>query len=769
MKKTMTLLVLAVGSGFFGFSFFKVEERGIMDGILTDKKNPVLREIKSVEGETTFTIPLTFVVDVKKEEWEARSLEFQRRGEEELGGVWMSLFNVPALSVIPDPEREGIDIVTSLPCVPQNGKISPQAFRALERHPTCSDFIWTMGNADEKTYALIQFFPSKGEKEEDIAPKVANLLWKGEAFPWWYFWSIDVTSRWEGIDAAGWIMGRLLIHKALIISGSWMFVLGSLIIFLQFKANFRSWEKAGFAISLIGLSFIWQRGAMGLFGLQESPFTLIAYAAPLLISGPSFFLRAYEEGPKGFGMIGLVALTAAFGFANLLPVVPSLVGFQVAHIVELAWVAMIGILLVYLAATFVFPQFVECGVETFDKGGWWEKKVIHRVLRWLRPPAFWLAGGRKPYWVVGGMVVLALYAGFLLKAGWVVSANESRDFIGGTKMAAILETFNSPGGPGQEAGHYFVKCRSKFHDCLPRIRAWIDQIRQEVPEVMADLSILSGLEDLSRQMLGEEHPGENLLGVVWVSFERDMEPFRSQLWHPNHPGMPEAVSVVFGIRTDTEEELKAVYKKIGNISKAFPELSFAVFNYDALYVEAASYITGGMASNMLTSNLSVFLIVVSVLIVWRWKRPLLTGVMMLSPFLFSLSVYVCILWGAGIGLDIASACIAALLFNAGIDFSLYFARTLVREGGVLERVWDQEAPIILKDGFMNILGNVPMALGTFWALKPVGDLGGGVILVVVLAQLGTLLVMPSLLTLVVPRKEEAVEVTLPPSKQQRVA
>ncbi len=331
-------------------------------------------------------------------------------------------------------------------------------------------------------------------------------------------------------------------------------------------------------------------------------------------------------------------------------------------------------------------------------------------------------------------------------------------------MARILETFNNEGGLGQEVGHYFVKCKKEFHEYIPEIRTWIEKVREEVPEVAADFSIIPGLEDLAVQMLGSENPGKNLFGAVWVSFEKDMEVFRSQLWYPNRPGMPEGLPVIFGIKTDTEEELKTVYKKIREINKQFPQLSISVFNHDAVYVEAASYITGGMASNMLTSNLSVFFVIVSALIVWRWKRPLLTGAITLSPFLFSLSVYVCILWGAGIGLDVASACIAALLFNAGIDFSFYFARTLAKERGALASVWDLESPIIFKDGLMNMMGNLPMALGALWALKPIGDLGVGVILVVLLAMAGTLVIMPALLTFTLPGAER--EELLPPKVRE---
>lgn len=89
MKKPVVIIVTAVLTLLFGFYNTKVEERGVNEEVLTDQTNRSLKEIRWVRGETRFTIPVTFVLEIR-EGWEKRQLEFLTAAKHELNGTWMS-------------------------------------------------------------------------------------------------------------------------------------------------------------------------------------------------------------------------------------------------------------------------------------------------------------------------------------------------------------------------------------------------------------------------------------------------------------------------------------------------------------------------------------------------------------------------------------------------------------------------------------------------------------------------------------------------------
>jgi predicted RND superfamily exporter protein len=772
-----TFLLVATVTLFFGFYNFKVEERGVNEEVLTDKENPLLKEILGVKQETRFTIPVTFTLAVQ-EGWEVRQIQFLKEARAALGGTWMSLVDVPGLRIEPDPNNPEADVVSEFPCLTRGkfpldkwlqqtgGRLSPQEFHALEKDEFCGQFLSTMGQEKETTLSLMFYFPPSGQAELVTAWNVANFLRKGHPFPFWRFWRVDIDSHWEGVTVVGWVMARFLIHLGILFSALAIFLVSSAFIFRLFQANFSSRREALVATAHIWIGFIWQRGAMGWFGIPESPFTLFAYAG-LFIAGPSFLLRVHEEGRAANALVGIVGMTAILGFANLLPFhlfgIPF--GFRLTHIVELAESAILGIVCMQIVAVVIFPRLVQ-GVRRekiqttpsrFDR---LYERFLAWNLRWMEKRAFGLTRGNNPYYVLLGVAGIFGWSLWLLATERISTDTDSRQFILGSKMAEMLYLFNTPGGPGQENGHYYVKCQQEFSGCLPEVSRWIDAVVKDVPHIVADYSIMPALERLNREMWGERFVTPLQFGMIWEAFQIRMSIHQPQLWSPDYPNPPQGIHVTFGIATNTHEELKKVFAHIRAISADFPSLDVRIFNEDVLLVEADSYITHGMVSNLFSSCLTVGVIVYGFLVIKRrhghygFLHPVLGSIAAITPFLFSLSVFLLVgIKAAGNTLDMAAAPIAALLLNAGLDFSFYFLRTLgktlqstVSREQALRETFRAEGPLILKDGLLNAAG---FLLLNFALFKPVRDLGMGLVFITVLAQIGTLIVMVPVLMLAI--------------------
>lgn len=771
------LLSVTVLTLILGFYNFRVEERGVNEQVLTDNDNPLLLEILSVKRETRFSIPITFTL-VVREGWEVRQINFLAEARRALGGTWMSLVDVPGLRIEPDPNNPSVDIISEFPCLTRGklpldqwlqqtgGQLSPQEFHALEKDEFCGQFLSTMGKDKETTLSLMFYFPPQGQSEMLTAWNVANFLRRGQPFPFWRFWRVDIDSYWEDVTVVGWVMARFLIHLGILFSALAIFFISSVFLFRLFRANFSSWQEALLATAHIWIGFIWQRGAMGWLGIPESPFTLFAYAS-VFIAGPSFLLRVREEGRGAYAMVWIVGLTAILGFANLLPfhLFGVSFGFRLTHIVELAESAILGIVCMQLVALYVFPRFIDERQPTAHQA---QENRFDRVynmflawnLRWMETRAFGFARGRRPYYVLGVVGSIFGLSLWLLSTGRISTDTDSRQFILGSKMAEMLYLFNTPGGPGQENGHYYVTCQHEFSVCMKDVSLWIDTVAQRVPFIVADYSIIPALERLNREMWGAQFVTFLQFGTIWEAFQIRMSKHQPQLWYPDYPNPPHGIHVTFGIATNTHDELKNVFTQIRAISANFPSLQIRIFNEDVLLVEADSYITHGMVSNLFSSSLTVAVIVCGFLLLRRrqeqdsFLHPLLGSVAAITPFLFSLSLFLLLgIKAAGNTLDMAAAPIAALLLNAGLDFSFYFLRTLTKtlkknipQEQALRETFALEGPLILKDGMLNAAGFLLLSFALF---KPVRDLGMGLVLITILAQIGTLVVMVPVLRLAI--------------------
>src|SRR5262249_16342782 len=110
--------------------------------------------------------------------------------------------------------------------------------------------------------------------------------------------------------------------------------------------------------------FVWTRGAMGLLGVPERVFSLLAYAS-VIVQGTSFALHKFsaleesgeEDRQEGWmkaceidGLLCTTALFSAFGFATLW-------SFGLKPVRELGISATLGVVWLFLLAVVFLPAF----------------------------------------------------------------------------------------------------------------------------------------------------------------------------------------------------------------------------------------------------------------------------------------------------------------------------------------------------------------------------------------------------------------------------
>src|SRR5215470_14701669 len=160
-------------------------------------------------------------------------------------------------------------------------------------------------------------------------------------------------------------MGRGLIDQGLNVDICFLILLGVVFTLPIFWVTLGSLRAAVLCVSVMVLGgFVWTRGAMGLLGVPERVFSLLAYAS-VIVQGTSFALHKFsalkESGEKdrkaGWrkacevdGLILTTALISAFGFVTLW-------SFGLKPIRELGVSATLGVVWLFLLAVVFLPAF----------------------------------------------------------------------------------------------------------------------------------------------------------------------------------------------------------------------------------------------------------------------------------------------------------------------------------------------------------------------------------------------------------------------------
>lgn len=633
------------------------------------------------------------------------------------------------------------------------------------------DWSWT---------AVVRYL-SPGYDEIEEFRKTVEFI-EGRQIPWWeWLWKKDIVPRDPAIGVGGWTMGRGLIDQGLNVDILTLVFLGVFLTLPVFWAALGSWRSAFLCVSvMVAGGFVWTRGAMGLLGLPERVFSLLAYAS-VIVQGTSFALHKFaalresraQNRAAGWqsarsidGLIATTAMISAFGFATLW-------SFGLKPIRELGLVAALGVVWLLLLSVFFLPALdllingratplTAPGTGVTAPGRFFEGSLVRLVSYCLRFCS-WLGAGQRAWGMVGVICGVFVVVGVLFAREAIVSRTYALEFIRGTAVEREARFLNQANNVGFEFLDLLVEPAQGGSLLQPHFlaRAWeLQTALQTIPGSRETTSILSTVHQIARESFNKPLPetAEEVMATFFL-IEHQLAPsVQRQLYFPG--GV--RISVSYG--TDDSVELGRLCEAVlARARKDFPDLKVNAFNKVPLYPQVDKYVREGKVHNVFTSQVGVALIC-GLLIGWRNRQltrarlsPVWGGLVMSLPLFCATPLMGLVMWVFQIPLDVATASIGALAINAATDFSLYLAmayqtalQTASRDEA-LQRAVGQEGKVIVADCLLNSCCFLPLISSSF---LPVRQLGWMMAVMLVTCGAATLVCMATLLPRCVRRKKE---------------
>jgi predicted RND superfamily exporter protein len=736
-------------------------------------------------------IPLVINRDIRSGEDAEKILRLTRAAQAAFGKTVLSLATAPAYHDIGEALLDE-PYVTKTTIAPENFHIEdwrrnvaadPGVFGLLVGR----DFSWS---------SVVRYLPPGYDEIKEFRRTVEFV--EGREIPWWeWLWKKDISPRESWLGVSGWTVGRGLIDQGLNVDILTLIFLGVGLTLPIFWAVLGSGRAALLSVGVMVVGgFVWTRGAMGLLGIPERVFSLLAYAS-VIVQGTSFALHkfsAWEEGrvtdrPAGWllarsvdGVIATTAVVSAFGFATLW-------SFGLKPIRELGVSAMFGVLCLLFLAVFVLPAVdilatSQAKPTSCPSGAaptrcrffheWLEifSLVIDRVVAGCQHVVAWLTVGYRPWVVVGGICGLFACIALIFVRGEIASYTRALEFIRGTLVERQAQVFNQPGNVGFEFFDLLVEPAQGKGTSDPRFlaRAWEFQEKLKmIPGSRETSSILGTLRQIARESFKKSLPDtfEEVSAAFFLIENRLAPAVQRQLYFPG--GV--RISVSYG--TDDSVALGRFRDDVLALAQqSFPDLKITAFNKVPLYPQVDKYVREGKVYNVFASQIGIALL--CGVILWRQNRrlrdvrlaPLWGGLVMSLPLFFATVVLGLLMWFFHIPLDMATAPIGALAINAATDFSLYLALTYQRtlgEGAPMEALHKTlriEGKVILADCLLNTCCFLPLISSHFLPVRQLGWMMG---VMLIACALGTLLFMAALLPLCVTRKEHRYDHEIAPA------
>jgi predicted RND superfamily exporter protein len=651
------------------------------------------------------------------------------------------------------------------------------------------DFSWT---------AVTRYLPPGYDEIKEFRRTVEFL--EGRSIPWWeWLWKKDIHPQDPQVAASGWTMGRGLIDQGLNVDILELISLGIVLTLPIFWLTLGSLRAAclGVGVMVMG-GFVWTRGAMGLLGVPERVFSLLAYAS-VIVQGTSFALHKFaaleesdqEDRREGWlqacevdELILTTAAISAFGFATLW-------SFGLTPIRELGISATIGVVWLLLLAVVFLPAFdMLTASQTLGEqreAARWSgprdgsrrgllfalARLARKVIVWCEQlcvscvkTALWLSRGARPRWILLGTTTLFAAVAWIFWSGGVQSHTRALEFIRGTSVAREARFLNQAGNIGFEFLDLLVEPQqgTGLKDPQFLARAWELQTRiKAVPGSRETSSILGTVRQIARESFKKTFPEttEEVAAAFFLIESHLALEMQPQLYFPG--GV--RISVSYG--TDDSVELGRFRDAVLALAhQSFPDLKVSAFNKAALYPQVDKYVREGKIANIFTSQIGIALL--CGVLLWRSSRrfahprlaPLWGGLVMSLPLLFATGMMGLLMWGLQIPLDMATASIGALAINAATDFSLYLVLTYQKKlrdaepHEALRKTLHVEGKVILADCLLNACCFLPLMGSRF---LPVQQLGWMMGVMLAACAVGSLLLMAALLPACVTEKERSHE------------
>jgi len=781
IKKPWGALLVFLGLTFlFAWNNAYVEKGGILDEDVILREDDSWRQMdryvreKTEEGfEGREFISFILNGGIHSTEDLKKILHFTEAAKEAFGDAVLSLSEVPAYS-------DTGEVLLYKPYITSEEMSRPdfnlkEWKEKIARDPGVfgllvgRDFSWA---------AVIRYLPPDYDEIEEFRKTVEFL--EGRKIPWWeWLWKRDIFPRDSSVGVGGWTMGRGLIDQGLNVDMLTLLFLGVLLTLPVFWVALGSFRSALLCVGVMVVGgFLWTRGTMGLLGLRERVFSLLAYAN-VIVQGTSFALHKFEalresgEKDRALGwqrarsvdsLIATTAGIAVFGFATLW-------SFGLKPVRELGVASALGVMWILLLAVFFLPALDSLfGKEDLfsatrsKRFGRFFDRILEYLVSGCSCAVAWLTEKRRPWGVVGFICALFVVVAFLFARGQIVSHTRALEFIRGTLVEKEARFLNQPGNVGFEFLDLLVEPARGGEIYNPHFlkQAWEFQVAlKNIPGARETTSILFTLHQIAKESFRKELPEtqEEVDDAFFLMESRLSPSVQRQLYFPR--GM--RISVSSGMEDSVE---------LGNFCEAvlalahknFSELKVSTFNKVPLYPQVDHYVRQGKVSNVFFSQLGVALIC-GLLIFWRNRRltearlsPLWGGLMMSLPLFFATAVMGLLMWALEIPLDMATASIGALAINAATDFSLYLAMTYHRAlkdlppQEALRKALRQEGRVIVADCLLNTFCFFPLVTSHFLPVRQLGWMMG---VMLVACAVGTLVFMAVLLPHCVVRKEKS--------------
>jgi predicted RND superfamily exporter protein len=623
------------------------------------------------------------------------------------------------------------------------------------------DFAWA---------SVVRYLPPGHDEIHEFRNTVEFL--EGRHIPWWeWFWKTDITPQDAAVGVGGWVMGRGLLDQGLNVDMLTLVFLGVGLTFPLFWVLTGSWRFALLAVLiLIGGGFVWTRGWMGLIGMRERVFSVLAYAN-VVVQGTSFALHKFAAFAESRGDDRVTRWTAAthvdyviatttgialFGFLTLYT-------FDLAPIRELGLASACGVVWLLVLALGVLPALdllwgnaVDAPLHSTaaDIRTAPSQTMTDRLMGRYATLVLWCATGARPWLIASAVMGLFLVVALLFVSGWIESRTRALTFIRGTSVERQARYLNQDGNVGFEFLDVLVEPaqgQAGLTDPVFLTRAWAYQhALRSLPDARETASILSSVARIAEESLKKPFPTtREEIDAAFTLIESRLAPtVQRQFYFPG--GV--RVSVSYGF-DDSVRLGRFCDAALTLARRDFPDLKVSTFNTVPIYPRADLYVRQGKVWNVFSSQLGVALICAGVL-AWRNRRrtwrlaPLWGGLAMSAPLFFATGVIGLLMWGLAIPLDIATASIGALCINAATDFSLYLAlayQTALQERPAEEALAvavQHEGTIIVADCLLNIVCFLPLVASRF---APIADIGWMMAVMLVACAAGTFLVMAPLL------------------------
>jgi predicted RND superfamily exporter protein len=787
------MLVFGVLSAVFVWGNFRVEKGGILDrDVILRPDDPFRLMDKYVkdkigEGfEGREFIPFVINTGVRGGLDAEKILRVTRAAQQAFGETVVSLATTPAY-------QDTGEALLDQPYVTQHlAKFSESQMQEWRRRlGQDSSVFGLLVGRDFSWTSIIRYLPPGYDEIQEFRRTVEFV--EGRSIPWWeWLWKKDIqpTQAWLGVS--GWTMGRGLIDQGVNVDILTLVFLGVALTLPIFWLTLGSSRAAflGVGVMIVG-GFVWTRGAMGLFGVSERVYSLLAYAS-VIVQGASFALHKYSaveasdakdrrvrwlRARSVDGLITTTAAMSAFGFATLW-------SFGLKPIRELGVTATVGVGWLLLLVVFVLPacdilltfrciprseteplQEAERYGRVLAFMAQWVRQLTARCEYWAErgiDVVLWFSHGYRPVAVVAGACGAFAVAAVLFFRGEIPSYTRALEFIRGTLVEREARVLNQPGSVGFEFLDLLVEPTTGKGLADPRFlaRAWEFQgALKTIPGSRETTSIVGTLHQIAQESFKKPLPeSEEEISAAFFLIENRLAPaLQRQLYFPG--GV--RISVSYGM--DDSVELGRFRDGILALARqSFPDLKVSAFNKVPLYPQVDQYVRDGKVSNVFASQVGIALLC-AVILWWRNRRlqetrlsPVLGGIVMSLPLFFATAIMGLTMWLFRIPLDMATAPIGALAINAATDFSLYLAliyqHALDRHGPreALRQSLTLEGKVIVADCVLNTCCFLPLIGSHFLPVRQLGWMMG---LMLASCALGSLFVMAVLLPSCVTRKE----------------